>query len=220
MLGKLEKLARGKRPGTVTDAARAATDAGIRLMQPAAAEAFRLDRETAKARDAYGRNVFGQGCLLARRLVERGVPFVEVTLDGWDTHLNNFDQVKGLSGTLDGAFATLLTDLRDRGLLDSTLVVCLGEFGRTPKINGANGRDHWPRAWGAALAGGGLRGGQSIGRTSADGTTVEDRPITIPDLIATVCSAVGIDPAAQNASNVGRPIRVADPSAKPIKELL
>src|SRR5262245_2011167 len=112
--------------------------------------------------------MFGQGCLLARRLVERGVQFVEVTLDGWDTHQDNFERVKELCGTLDAAFAALLVDLKDRGLLDSTLVVCQGEFGRTPKINGTRGRDHWPQAWAVALAGGGLKTGQAIGKTTKD----------------------------------------------------
>ncbi len=139
-------------------------------MKPEAAAAFDLDRETPKAREAYGRGLFGQGCLLTRRLVERGVPFVEVTLDGWDTHPNNFTRVKELCGTLDAAFASLLGDLKDRGLLDSTLVVCQGEFGRTPRINAETGRDHWPASWAVALSGGGLKTGQAVGKTSADGT--------------------------------------------------
>jgi uncharacterized protein (DUF1501 family) len=164
--------------------------------------------------------MFGQGVLLARRLVERGVPFVEVTLDGWDTHQNNFDRVKELCGTLDAAFAALLADLKERGLLDSTLVVCQGEFGRTPKINASTGRDHWPASWAVALAGGGIKTGQAVGRTSADGTVVEERPVSVPDLIATVAKAVGIDPKKQNMSNVGRPIRVADPSFRLIEELV
>jgi len=105
-------------------------------------------------------------------------------------------------------------------LLDSTLVVCQGEFGRTPKINEGKGRDHWPTSWAVALAGGGIKTGLAVGKTSADGTTVEERPVSVPDLIATVAKAVGIDPMKQNMSNVGRPIRVADPAAKPIGELL
>jgi uncharacterized protein (DUF1501 family) len=204
----------------VANSIQAAAARAVRLMRPEAAAAFNLDDEKGKVRDAYGRSLFGQGCLLARRLVERGVPFVEVTLDGWDTHSNNFGLVKGLSGTLDIAFATLLADLKDRGLLDGTLVVCQGEFGRTPKINGNVGRDHWPAAWAVALAGGGIKGGQAVGKTSADGTSVEERAVGVPDLIATVAKAVGIDPRKQNMSNVGRPIRVADPAAKPIGELL
>jgi uncharacterized protein (DUF1501 family) len=128
--------------------------------------------------------------------------------------------VKVLSGQVDAAFAALLADLKDRGLLDSTLVVCQGEFGRTPKINGNKGRDHWPNSWAVALAGGGLKTGQALGKTNDGGTEVTDRPVTVPDLIATVVTAVGLDPTKQNMSNVGRPIRIADPAAKPIKELL
>lgn len=220
LLNGLETRFHTGRESAVVDALRAATTRALRLMQPQAAAAFRLEDESESVRNAYGRTLFGQACLLARRLVERGVACVEVTLGGWDTHQNNFDQVKGLSATLDTAFAALLADLDQRGLLDSTLIVCQGEFGRTPKINANAGRDHWPRSWASVLAGGGLRGGQVIGKTSADGTAVEERPVTVPDLIATVCRSVGIDPTKQNMSNVGRPIRIADPSAKPIAEVL
>ncbi|MBX9626673.1 MAG: DUF1501 domain-containing protein, partial [Gemmataceae bacterium] len=208
------------RPAPVAESVRAATLQAVRLMRPEAAAAFDLDAETDKTRAAYGKGVFAEGCLLARRLVERGVPFVEVTLDGWDTHDKNFDRVRELSGTLDAAFAALLSDLKDRGLLDATLVVCQGEFGRTPKINGQTGRDHWPASWAVALAGGGIKGGQVVGKTTADGTAVDGDPTSVPDLIATVATAVGVDPRKQNMSNVGRPIRVADPAAVPIRGLL
>lgn len=220
LLAGMEKRFAAGRTAPVADSIRAATARAVRVMRPEAAAAFDLDSEKDKARDAYGRTLFGQGVLLARRLVERGVPFVEVTLDGWDTHQNNFERVKELCGTLDAAFAALLADLKDRGLLHSTLVVCQGEFGRTPNINASTGRDHWPASWAVALAGGGIKTGQAVGKTSADGTSVEERPVGVPDLIATVAKAVGIDPQKQNMSNVGRPIRVADPSAKPIGELL
>src|SRR5207302_2953734 len=159
-----------------------------------ATRAFNLKEEPAALRDRYGRNLFGQGCLLARRLVERGVPFVEVTLDGWDTHANNFDQVKTLCGTLDPAWSTLMADLKERGLLDTTTIVWMGEFGRTPKINPQKGRDHFPNAWSAVIAGGGVKGGQAVGKTSADGTTVEQRPVSGSDFLATVCKVVGVDP--------------------------
>ncbi len=169
-----------------------------------------------------------RAALLARRLVEQGVPFVEVTLGGingmgafgWDTHAQNFDNVRRLSDVLDPAWATLMEDLKDRGLLDSTLIVWMGEFGRTPKINPAKGRDHWPNAWTTVLAGGGIKGGQAIGKTSADGDAIEERPVTVPDFMATICKALGIDPEKQNNSNVGRPIRIADKIAQPIKEVL
>jgi hypothetical protein len=208
------------RPGPGTASHVTAYDRAVRLGRAAAAQAFDLSREKDALRDRYGRGLFGQGCLLARRLVERGVPFVEVTLGGWDTHDNNFEQVKSLCGVLDPAWATLLEDLDGRGLLDSTLVVWMGEFGRTPGINPRNGRDHYPGAWSVVLGGGGIRGGQAVGRTSKDGLTVEDRPVGAADLMATVCLALGLDPRKQNASNVNRPIRLADPSAEPVKEAL
>ncbi len=220
ILSELESQFSAGRIAPTAESIRAATTRALRLMRPEAASSFNLEEESAKTRAAYGNGLFGQGALLARRLVERGVPFVEVTLDGWDTHQHNFDRVQELSETLDAAFSALLGDLRDRGLLDSTLVVCQGEFGRTPKINNTVGRDHWPASWAVALAGGGIQTGQAIGGTSDDGLTVVDRRVSAPDLIATVARAAGVDPQKQNVSNVGRPIRVAHPDAQPIAELL
>ncbi|WP_020468794.1 DUF1501 domain-containing protein [Zavarzinella formosa] len=220
LLNGLDKEFAGKRTSPVVAGLQSATTRAVRLMSPEAAGAFRIEDEKETTRTAYGRNLFGQGCLLARRLVERGVAFVEVTLGGWDTHQNNFERVKDLSGTLDNAFAALLGDLKERGLLQSTLVVCMGEFDRTPKINGAKGRDHWPSSWTAVMAGANVKGGQTVGKTSADGTTVEDRKTTVPDMIATMCKSLGIDPTKQNMSNVARPIRIADPSAKPIEGIV
>jgi hypothetical protein len=208
------------RPGQGTATHVTAYDRAVRLQRQAAARAFDLAEEPDRLRDRYGRGLFGQGCLLARRLVERGVPFVEVTLGGWDTHDNNFEQVKSLCGVLDPAWATLMEDLSDRGLLDSTLVVWMGEFGRTPGINPRSGRDHYPAAWSVVLGGGGIRGGQTVGRTGKSGLAVEDRPVKVPDLMATVCLALGLDPKKQNMSNVSRPIRLADPAAEPVKEVL
>jgi hypothetical protein len=214
-------------PGVAAQSHQAAYDRAVRLMRTAAGKAFHLDEEKDSLRDAYGRNLFGQGCLLARRLVERGVPFVEVTLGGlnggafaWDTHQQNFETVKNLSGVLDPAWATLMHDLKERGLLDSTLVVWMGEFGRTPQINPNRGRDHFPSAWTTVLAGGGIKGGQVVGGTNAGGTSIKDRPVTVPDFLATVCRALGLNPRKQNNSNVGRPIRIVDKSATAIKEIL
>ncbi len=113
-----------------------------------------------------------------------------------------------------------MTDLAQRGLLDSTLIVWMGEFGRTPAINPRGGRDHYPAAWSVVLGGGGIRGGQVVGRTSADGGTVEDRPVSVPDLMATICLALGLDPAKQNMSSVGRPIRLVEPGFQPIQGIL
>lgn len=208
------------RPGVIVDSHRTAYDAAVRLMKPKTAQVFDLSKEKAELRDRYGRNLFGQGCLLARRLVEEGVPFVEVTLDGWDTHANNFDAVKTQCGLLDNAWSTLMDDLKGRGLLESTLVAWMGEFGRTPKINPQKGRDHFPDAWSAVLAGGGIQGGQAVGRTTKDGLKVEERQCSVPDLLATICQAIGIDPEKQNMSNVGRPIRIVEKAGKPITEVL
>jgi Protein of unknown function (DUF1501) len=220
LLGDLEEDFLASRSGPITDSHRAAFEAAVRLMKPENARAFDLTAEPAALRDRYGRNLFGQGCLLARRLVERGLAFVEVTLDGWDTHTDNFDGVRNLCGILDPAWSALMEDLKARGLLDSTLVVCMGEFGRTPRINPQKGRDHFPNAWSAVLAGGGIRGGQAIGRTSTDGMRVEERPVAVPDLLATICAALGIDYQKQNISNLGRPIRIVDTSGTPIREAL
>jgi uncharacterized protein (DUF1501 family) len=145
--------------------------------------------------------------LLARRLVERDVSFVEVSLDGWDTHANNFEAVKTLSETLDPAFATLLADLKDRGMLANTLVVWMGEFGRTPLINPKAGRDHFPLAWSTVLAGAGVKGGQAVGSTGKDGAAVAERPVGVADFLATVFTAVGVDPSKENFTD-GRPIRL------------
>ncbi|APW59164.1 DUF1501 domain-containing protein [Paludisphaera borealis] len=218
----------GRHPGVSPESHDDAYQRAVRLMRSSAGKAFELDEEPATLRDAYGRTPFGQGCLLARRLVERGVPFVEVTLSsaqssgglGWDTHAGNFDAVKQLSGVLDPAWSTLIDDLRTRGLLDSTLIVWMGEFGRTPKINSNAGRDHFPDAWTAVLGGGGIKGGQFVGDTGVDGMKVTDRPVAVPDFLATICKALGVDPMAQNLAEAGRPIRLVDPKAKPIQEVL
>jgi hypothetical protein len=215
------------RPGIAPLSHQAAYARAVRLMRTDAAKAFDLQEETATVRDTYGRNLFGQGCLLARRLVERGVPFVEVSLGGttevpvgWDTHQDNFNQVQKLCGVLDPAWATLMSDLEQRGLLDSTLVVWMGEFGRMPKITPDKGRDHFPNAWSTVLAGGGIKGGQVVGKTSPDGNTVTERPVPAVDFLSTVTRALGIDPDKQNPSNVGRPIRIVEKTAQPIKEVL
>jgi hypothetical protein len=216
-----------QRSGLPSESHRSAYQRAVTLMRSSATKAFDLDDEPAKLRDRYGRNLFGQGCLLARRLVERGVPFVEVSLAsaanvtlGWDTHINNFDGVKSLSAILDPAWSTLMEDLKDRGLLETTTIVWMGEFGRTPKVNGARGRDHWANSWTSVLGGGGIKGGQVIGKTSDDGTEVKDHPVAVQDLLSTVVLALGLDPRKQNQSNVGRPIRLSEPDAKPIKEVL
>ena len=197
----------------------------FKLMNSNASQAFDLSQEPDAVSDAYGRGRFGQGCLLARRLIERGVAFVEVTLGtvaggafGWDTHQNNFPAVKALSTELDAGWATLMTELKQRGLLESTTILWMGEFGRTPQINPNAGRDHFPAAWTCAFAGGGIKGGQAFGQTSPDGTRVEAGKVDVGEILATLCSALGVPPAKENISEVGRPIKLAE--GQPIAELL
>lgn len=189
------------------------------LMHSPRIAAFDLSSEPAALREAYGQGKFGQGVLMGRRLLEAGVKVVEVQLNGWDTHQDNFGRVKKLCDELDPAFATLVRDLRDRALLDSTLVVCMGEFGRTPKINANEGRDHFARAWSLALAGGGVKGGRVIGATSPDGVEVASRPVTAPELASTIFHALGVDATHTNYSREGRPLTVVDGEARPIGEL-
>jgi len=202
----------------------------VTMMRSEAVKAFTLDGESKELRDRYGRHLFGQGCLLARRLIERNVPFVEVTLSnapgvnngiGWDTHQQNFETVKKLSEVLDAGWSTLMEDLKTRGLLDSTMIVWMGEFGRTPKLTGnKNGRDHWANSWSTVLAGGGIKGGQVIGKTSKDGSSIEERPVSVNDFLATIATGLGIDVTKQNLSNVGRPIRIVEPGARVIEGVL
>jgi uncharacterized protein (DUF1501 family) len=202
-----------------------AYERAVSLMSSDVAKAFDLAGEKDATRDAYGRGRFGQGCLMARRLIESGVAFVEVALGavggnaiGWDTHTDNFAQVKRLSAELDAGFGTLLSDLAERGLLETTTILWMGEFGRTPTINAQGGRDHYPAAWSTILAGGGIRGGQAYGRTSDDGMRVEENPVDVGALLATLCAALGVDPDKQNLADIGRPIRIAE--GRPIKDLL
>jgi uncharacterized protein (DUF1501 family) len=227
LLREMDQAFAHTHPGSPPLSHVAAYDRAVRLIRSDASKAFNLEEEPEALREAYGKNLFGQGCLLARRLVERGVPFVEVTLGnfngttfGWDTHQNNFDAVKNLSTILDNAWSTLMRDLHDHGLLESTTIVWMGEFGRTPAINEANGRDHFPAAWTTVMAGGGVRGGQAYGKTSPSGLEVEEHAVTVPDFLATVCQALGINPNRQNESGTGRPIRLVQTGAKPIKEVI
>jgi hypothetical protein len=173
-------------------------------------QAFDLASEPDKVREGYGRNGFGQGCLMARRLIEAGVTFVEVQSSGWDTHGNELPTLKKLIPPVDQGTAALLADLKARGLLANTLVIWMGEFGRMPRINLTAGRDHFPAAFNIALAGCGVQGGQVIGATDKLGTEVAARPVTVPDLFCTFCKALGVDPRRENQSNVGRPLKIVE----------
>jgi len=189
---------------------RAVFEQAVRMMRSPAASAFDIANEPASTREAYGDTTFGRGCLTARRLVEAGVRFVEVTLDGWDTHENNFERTKRLMGTLDPAMSALVRDLAERTMLDRTLVVWMGDFGRTPRMNGRDGRDHHPAAWSAVLAGGGLRTGIAVGATDTDGNKVVERPVPVADLFATVATVMGLDPLETAMTPQGRPITLTD----------
>jgi hypothetical protein len=181
-----------------------------RLVLSPGMSAFDIETEPARVREAYGSSPFSSGCLLARRLIEAGVTFVEVNLGNWDTHEDNFERCRDLCGQVDRPYAQLLRDLRQRGLLDRTLVIWMGEFGRTPRINPRGGRDHFPRAFSVALAGGGVRGGQVIGETDRGGESITDRPVTVPDLFRTFCHGLKINADAENMSGIGRPIKIVD----------
>jgi uncharacterized protein (DUF1501 family) len=180
-----------------------------------------LDVSSAAADDQqrYGSSQFGQRCLLAKRLLESGVKFVEINHDGWDTHSDNFNSVAGLCSEIDGPWSTLMDDLRASGLWDDTILVWLGEFGRTPQINGNSGRDHFPKVTPVVLGGGGLRGGQVIGRTDRHGLEIEDGEITVPDLFATLLQGLGIHPAHEFRTDFGA-IAPASDHGKPIASLL
>ena len=181
-------------------------------------KAFHLDEEPPATRSAYGQTPFGNGCLLARRLVQAGVTFVEVRSNGWDTHQQGHEKIGKLAGDVDPAFGSLVADLKTRGMLERTLVIWMGEFGRTPKINPNAGRDHFPRVFNIAMAGGGVKGGQVIGASSADGSEVKDQPVAVNDLLASFCHALKIDPSKENMSPLGRPIKIVD-GGKVVKTL-
>jgi hypothetical protein len=223
LLGELEQAFHRTHHAPVAEAHRTTYQRAVTLMRDEGTRAFDLAREAQATRTRYGANRFGEGCLLARRLIEAGIAFVEVTLGGWDTHQNNFERVRQLSGQVDPAMSALITDLRERGLLDSTLIVWMGDFGRTPRINqrGAQpGRDHYPRAWSTVLVGGGIHGGQVIGRTDAEAAAVTDRPVTTIDFMATICNILGIDHTQQNQAPNGRPVRIVDRGSNPIAGLV
>lgn len=200
-------------------AKQAATQRAVRLMQSDRVKAFDLEQEPAAVREKYGKHPFGKGCLLARRLIEAGVPFVEVFRRGWDDHGKAAVKVKERCQWMDPIMATLITDLKERGLLDSTLVVWMGEFGRSPVSAG----NHYTQAWTTLLAGGGLQTGGTVGKTNSDGkqpgATVVDRPISVGDLFATICQALGIPYDKELMAPGDRPLRLVEKTGKPIQEL-
>jgi hypothetical protein len=223
-LNQVEDIVQGSAPHDQ------AFEQAYRLMTSAAARAaFDLSAESEATRQRYGGKSIGQCCLLSRRLVEAGVPFVTVNNRGWDTHNDLVTRLKdgytgarvpvGLIPSLDMAYAALIADLHDRGLLQETLVVVMGEFGRTPKLNTQGGRDHWPRVFSLMLAGGGVAGGQVIGSSDDMGESPRDRPVTPADLAASIFTLLGIDSATTLYTPDGRPVKVSL-DGQPLRELI
>jgi hypothetical protein len=191
----------------------------LNLLTSSQMEAFKVNKEPKDVQDMYGNDGFAKGCLMARRLVEAGVPFIEVDFGGWDNHANIFPTFQNDKlPKLDKAMSSLVTDLDQRGLLQDTAIIWMGEFSRTPNINGGAGRDHWARSWSVVVGGGGLKGGIAVGKTSEDGRSVETEPYTSQDVMATICKTLGISLETTFTSRSGRPMKIAN-SGKVIKEL-
>lgn len=189
------------------------------LMSSAQMDAFKVMQEPEAIRERYGDNNFGRGCLMARRLVEVGVPFVEVSLGGWDNHQNIFPTLRDQRlPTLDRAMSALVEDLSERGMLDDTAIIWMGEFSRTPNINGNAGRDHFARAWSVVVGGAGMNSGIAVGQTNEDGTRVEGNAYTSEDVMATICQALGISLETTFTSRSGRPMQIAN-KGRVIREL-
>jgi hypothetical protein len=211
-------FARGRQRRVEATLHRATVAGARRMMSSEQLRAFDVLPEPLALRRSYGETPFGRACLAARRLIEVGVRCVEVTLSGWDTHANNHATVRELLTVRDPAFSSLVRDLRQRGLLGQTVVLCAGEFGRTPAINAAGGRDHWPNGFSLALAGGGIRGEHVVGETDPEGKKAPTHPVSVPNLHATILTAVGIDPRKVNQTPIGRTVRFSD--GEPVAGLL
>ncbi len=208
-----------QRRGLPSDEHRQVVQKAVYLMTSEQMKAFKVNEEPEPVRERYGTDAFGRSCLMARRLIEVGVPFVEVGFGGWDNHSNIFPTLADNKlPTLDRAMSALVEDLEQRGLLQDTVIIWMGEFSRTPRINGNTGRDHWARAWSVVVGGGGIKGGQAIGSTNEDGTRVVTDPYTAEDVMASVCHALGISLETTFTSRNGRPMKIAN-SGKIIKDL-
>ena len=195
---------------TLADSHQSLYGKASRLVLTPEIEAFDISDEPQELQRQYGENNFGKGCLLARRLIERGVTFVEVRSGNWDTHQDNFEQCARNAAEVDPATATLIQDLKDRGMLKDTLIVWMGEFGRTPKINPREGRDHYPRVFSIMMAGGGVHGGQIYGASTDDGSEVAENPVSVADMLQTVCSSLQVNAEHENMSPLGRPMKIVD----------
>jgi len=219
MLATVEKKFIGERRGGSAEEHMKVLDKTVKLMSSEQMKAFKVMQEPPDVRERYGNTGFGRGCLMARRLVEMGVPFVEVDLGGWDNHAGIFPTLADRKlPELDQAMSALVSDLADRGLLDDTVVMWMGEFGRTPNINGGGGRDHWARSWSVVVGGGDFKRGVAVGETSSDGKEVVSEAYTSQDLMASVLKALGVGLETTFTSKNGRPMKIAN-SGKVIKEL-
>jgi len=219
MLNTLENRFIGENRGTSAAEHKKVVEKSVKLMSSRQMEAFKVASEPKRILERYGTNGFGRGCLMARRLVEIGVPFVEVDLGGWDNHANIFPTLRNQKlPVLDQAMSALVADLADRGMLEDTVIVWMGEFSRTPTINGGGGRDHWARSWSVVVGGGGFNRGMVVGKTSADGKEVLTEAYTSQDLMASVLQALGIPLVKNFIAKNGRPMKIAN-SGKVIKEL-
>jgi uncharacterized protein (DUF1501 family) len=219
MLATIEdKFIKESRGGSALDHNKV-IDKTVKLMTSKQMEAFKVAKESAEIRERYGNTGFGRGCLMARRLVEAGVPFIEVDLGGWDNHAGIFTTLENQKlPELDKAMSALVEDLNDRGLLQDTAIIWMGEFGRTPNINGNTGRDHWARSWSVVVGGAGFKGGVVVGATNEDGKEVITDPYTSQDLMASVLKSLGISLETTFTAKNGRPMKIAN-SGKVIKEL-
>lgn len=196
-----------------------AYDRAYRVLTSERVKAFDVSKESEEVRAKYGNSPFGNACLIARRLLEADVRFVEVMLADWDTHTDNFNGHKKLMADLDPAYAALLAELHDRRMLDETIVLWMGEFGRTPQVNTSNGRDHFSRAWTVALSGGGIAGGRVVGATNEAGVEIQDRPVSVADLFSTLYASFGVDPRKEFMSQARRPLKILE-GGEPVKELM
>lgn len=218
-LDLIEKGFIGERRGASAEDHQKILKKTLALMTSEQMEAFKVAKEPKEVQDMYGTDGFARGCLMARRLVQAGVPFVEVDFGGWDNHANIHTTLKDDKlPKLDKAISALVTDLENQGLLQDTAIIWMGEFSRTPRINGTAGRDHWARSWSVMVGGAGMRGGIAVGKTNDDGTSVDSEPYKSQDLMATICKALGISLETTFTSKNGRPMKIAN-GGKVIKEL-
>lgn len=218
VLAKYNQRFSGENPDHRLSSSKTSIDEAVKLMRSPALEAFELSKVSEETRTRYGSNAFGRGCLLAKRLVDKGVRFIQINRGGFDTHANNFPAMENHGEAMDSGLASLVQDLGESGQLDKTLIIMLSEFGRTPRINKDAGRDHWASVFSCFIAGGGVKGGAVVGSSDEDGAEPKDRPVKVADLHATVCHALGINPNKEVMTPLGRPMKLVD-SGEPVLEL-